>query len=160
MRIGPVSVLSDRRQTCAVALHRDLARCGRFALDPMQAPALVRSHRGAFMNKRFAIIALTVVALTGCQPAAGTRPPSGVLQEDLGRLRAERDAGQISYTEWAERTSAAARVNVALTPIQEQAIAYRLQLARRVDAGELTPAQFDRESARTLRRLKASNEGV
>ena len=80
---------------------------------------------------------------------------AALVQEDLARLKADRDARRISYTEWAERTGAAARANVALSPDQEQAIAYRTQLARRVDAGELTPAQFETESARTLRRLKA-----
>ena len=111
------------------------------------------------MNHRIAVMSLAAVILGACQPSEATRPPTGMVQEDLGRLRAERDAGRISYTEWAERTGAAARASVALTPVQEQAIAYRLQLARRVDAGELTPAQFDRESARTLQRVKTTSTG-
>jgi len=36
---------------------------------------------------------------------------------------------------------------------------HRTQLARRVDTGEITEAQFDRESARTLRQLKAKRAG-
>lgn len=107
------------------------------------------------MNHRIAAISLAA-ALSACQAAAPEPRQSVVSQEDLSRLRADRDAGRISYTEWAERTGAAARASVVLTPEQEQAIAFRMQLARRVDAGELTPAQFEQESARTLQRLKAA----
>jgi hypothetical protein len=107
------------------------------------------------MNQRIAAILLTASGLCACQAAAPVPQQAALVQEDLARLKADRDARRISYTEWAERTGAAARANVALSPDQEQAIAYRTQLARRVDAGELTPAQFETESARTLRRLKA-----
>ncbi|MCJ2062786.1 hypothetical protein MKK63_08700 [Methylobacterium sp. J-088] len=107
------------------------------------------------MNHRIAAISLAA-ALSACQAAAPEPRQSVVLQEDLSRLKADRDAGRISYTQWAERTGAAARASVVLTSEQEQAIAFRTQLARRVDAGELTPAQFDQESARTLQRLKAA----
>ncbi|PJI55895.1 hypothetical protein CTI14_01110 [Methylobacterium radiotolerans] len=110
------------------------------------------------MNYRFGIVLFAGV-LGACQAASPSPQPTAALQDDLGRLRADRDAGRISYTEWAERTGAAARANVTLTPMQEQAIAFRTQLARRVDAGELSPAQFERESARTLQRLKAAQGG-
>lgn len=107
------------------------------------------------MNQRIAAIVLTASGLCACQATAPVPQQVALLQEDLARLKADRDARRISYTEWAERTGAAARANVALTPDQEQAIVFRMQLARRVDTGELTPAQFEAESARTLRRLKA-----
>jgi hypothetical protein len=107
------------------------------------------------MIQRIAAVLLTVFGLCACQSATTVPQPGALVQEDLARLKAERDARRISYTEWAERTGAVARASVAVTPDQEQAIAYRMQLARRVDAGELTPAQFEAESARTLRRLKA-----
>lgn len=76
------------------------------------------------------------------------------------RLRAERDARHISYTEWAERTQAAARTSVPLSAQEEEALEYRKQLARRVDAGEITPAQFERESQRALQQLKAQRRGA
>jgi hypothetical protein len=107
------------------------------------------------MIQRIAAILLTASGLGACQSATTAPQQAVLIQEDLARLKVERDARRISYTEWAERTGAAARANVALTSDQEQAIAYRTQLARRVDVGELTPAQFEAESARTLRRLKA-----
>lgn len=107
------------------------------------------------MNYRIVAILLATSGLCACQSASPGPQQATLVQEDLTRLKAERDARRISYTEWAERTGAAARANVALTPEQEQAIAYRTQLARRVDSGELTPVQFESESARTLRQLKA-----
>ena len=107
------------------------------------------------MIKRIAAVVFTVSGLCACQSATTAPQQAALVQEDLARLKTERDARRISYTEWAERTGAVARASVAVTPDQEQAIAYRTQLARRVDAGELTPAQFEAESARTLRRLKA-----
>ena len=57
-------------------------------------------------------------------------------------------------------TQAAARASVSLSAQEEEALEYRKQLARRVDAGEITPAQFDRESQRTLRQLKAQRGGA
>lgn len=107
------------------------------------------------MNRVFvAAIAVTGAVLAGCQSTTpGTQ--QAALQVDMNRLRIERDAGRISYTEWAERTDAAMRANVVLSPEQERAIDSRSQLARRVDAGEITPAQFEAESARMLRQLKA-----
>jgi hypothetical protein len=42
-----------------------------------------------------------------------------------------------------------------LSPAEEEAIQHRLQLAHRVDAGLLTPEQFETESALTLQRVKA-----
>lgn len=107
------------------------------------------------MIQRIAAILLTASGLCACQAAAPAPQQATLLQEDLARLKADRDARRISYAEWAERTGAAARAQVSMTPDQEQAIAFRTQLARRVDAGDLTPAQFEAESARTLRRLKA-----
>lgn len=107
------------------------------------------------MIQRIAAILLTSVGLAACQTAAPGPQQAVVVQEDLTRLKAERDARRISYTEWAERTRAAARSSVPLSAEQEAAMEYRTQLARRVDAGEITEAQFDQESARTLRRLKA-----
>lgn len=111
------------------------------------------------MKNRIAAILLAASGLCACQAAAPVPQQVTLVQEDLTRLKAERDARRISYTEWAERTGSAARANVALTPDQEQAITYRTQLARRVDAGEITPAQFETESARTLRRVKAGARG-
>lgn len=107
------------------------------------------------MNRVFvATIAVSGAALAGCQSTTpGTQ--QAALQVDLNRLRSERDAGRISYSEWAERTGAAARANVVLPPEQERAINDRSQLARRVDAGEISPAQFEAESASMLRQLKA-----
>ena len=107
------------------------------------------------MIQRIAAVVLTASGLCACQSATTAPQQAALVQEDLARLKTERDARRISYTEWAERTGAVARASVAVTPDQEQAIAYRTQLARRVDAGELTPAQFEVESARTLQRLKA-----
>lgn len=107
------------------------------------------------MIQRIAAILLAASGLCACQATATAPQPAALVQEDLARLKTERDARRISYTEWAERTGAVARASVAVTPDQEEAIAYRMQLARRVDAGELTPAQFEAEGARTLRRLKA-----
>lgn len=107
------------------------------------------------MNRLAAVILLTSVGLGACQGTANTSQPAAAMQEDLTRLKADRDARRISYTEWAERTRAAARSAVPLSPEQEAAMEYRTQLARRVDAGDLTEAQFDQESALTLRRLKA-----
>ena len=118
------------------------------------------------MNRYTAILLMTL-GLGACQSGAAgpQQPPTGVrgtgaLQEDVARLRAERDARRISYTEWAERTQAAARASVTLSAQEEEALEYRKQLARRVDAGELTPAEFDRESARALQRLKAQRGGA
>jgi hypothetical protein len=107
------------------------------------------------VQHRFIALASIAIPLAACQASAPAVQTTSQLQE-VSQLRAMRDAVQITYTEWAERTGAAARANVALTPDQVAAIEYRTSLARRVDAGELTPAQFEAESARTLRRLKAA----
>jgi hypothetical protein len=112
------------------------------------------------MYRPIAIVLVASMGLAACQSAAPGPQQMAVFQEDLARLRADRDARRISYTEWAERTGAAARANVTLSPDQEAAIAYRTQLARRVDAGEMTPRQFERESARTLDRVKSSKQGA
>lgn len=106
------------------------------------------------MNRVAAVVLMISVGLAACQGTATTSPPTAAMQEDLTRLKADRDARRMSYTEWAERTRAAARSTVPLSPEQEAAMEYRTQLARRVDAGDLTEAQFDQESARTLQRLK------
>ena len=111
------------------------------------------------MIQRLAAILLATSGLCACQAAATGPEQVSLVKEDLTRLKAERDARRISYTKWAERTRAAARSSVPLSPEQEAAMEYRTQLARRVDAGEITTAQFDRESARTLRQLKTNNAG-
>ena len=114
------------------------------------------------MNQRFVAILLTASALGACQ-ATATAPapqPAALVQENLTQLKADRDARRITYTEWAERTRAAARSSVTLNAEQEAAMEYRTQLARRVDAGEITRAQFDQESARTLQQLKAKRTGA
>jgi hypothetical protein len=124
-------------------------------------------NEGLFMNRHIAAILLVTIGLGACQ-TGGSGPQqaaqglrgSAVLQEDVARLRAERDARRISYTEWAERTQAAARASVPLSAQEEEALEYRKQLARRVDAGEITPAQFERESQRTLQQLKAQRRGA
>lgn len=114
------------------------------------------------MNRHVTAMLLITVGLGACQ--TGTAGPqqataqlrgAAALQEEVAHLRAERDAHRISYTEWAERTQAAARASVPLSAQEEEALEYRKQLARRVDAGEITPAQFERESQRTLQQLKA-----
>jgi hypothetical protein len=119
------------------------------------------------MNRHFAAILLVAAGLGACQSgasgpqqAAVTLRGAAALQEDVARLRAERDAHRISYTEWAERTQAAARASVPLSAKEEDALEYRKQLAHRVDAGEITPAQFERESQRTLQQLKAQRRGA
>lgn len=106
------------------------------------------------MNRHIVAALLATTCLGACQVANPGPQQTALLQQDLTRLRADRDARRISYEEWAERTRAAARSSVTLNPEQEQAMEYRTQLARRVDAGEISPAQFERESARTLRRLQ------
>jgi hypothetical protein len=119
------------------------------------------------MNRHIAAILLVTIGLGACQ-TGGSGPQqaaqglrgSAALQEDVARLRAERDAHRISYSEWAERTQAAARASVPLSAQEEEALEYRKQLARRVDAGEITPAQFERESQRTLQQLKAQRRGA
>lgn len=114
------------------------------------------------MNQRIAAILLTASALGACQATATAPAPqqAALVQENLTQLKADRDARRISYTEWAERTRAAARASVTLNAEQEAAMEYRTQLARRVDAGEITKAQFDRESARMLRQLQAKRTGT
>ncbi|MCJ2065391.1 hypothetical protein MKK63_22140 [Methylobacterium sp. J-088] len=119
------------------------------------------------MNRHIAAILLSTVGLVACQTSTpgpqqavlGLRG-AALLQEDVARLRADRDAHRISYTEWAERTQTAARASVPLSAQEEEALEYRKQLARRVDAGEITPAQFGRESQRTLQQLKAQRRGA
>ncbi|GJE14530.1 hypothetical protein [Methylobacterium longum] len=119
------------------------------------------------MNRHITALLLVSAGLGACQTGA-TAPqqaavaPRGAaaLQEDVARLRAERDAHRISYTEWAERTQAAARASVSLSAQEEEALEYRKQLARRVDTGEITAAQFERESQRTLQQLKAQRRGA
>jgi hypothetical protein len=119
------------------------------------------------MNRHITAILLITIGLGACQ--TGTAGPQQVapglrgaaaLQEDVARLRAERDAHRISYTEWAERTQAAARASVPLSAQEEEALEYRRQLARRVDAGEMTEAQFERENQRALQQLKAQRRGA
>lgn len=107
------------------------------------------------MNHCIVAILVASVGLSACQATAPGPLPTAVVQEDISRLKADRDAKRITYTEWAERTRAAARSNVPLSAEQEAAMEYRTQLARRVDAGELTEAQFDQETIRTLQRLKS-----
>lgn len=132
-----------------------------------QSAAKFVLNEGLAMNRHIAAILLIGLGLGACQTGASGPPqmaagPRGAaaLQEDVARLKAERDARQISYTEWAERTQAAARASVPLSAQEEEALEYRRQLARRVDAGEMTPAQFDRESERALQRLKAQRGGA
>lgn len=112
------------------------------------------------MYRSIVAVLITSLSLAACQTAAPSPQQAAVFQEDIARLKADRDAGRISYTEWAERTGAAVRANVTLSPDQEAAVAYRTQLARRVDAGEMTPRQFERESARTLERVNSGKRGV
>jgi hypothetical protein len=108
------------------------------------------------MRRRAGVILLAAVALSACQSDKPTIQNAALSPEDIGRLRADRDANRISYTEWAERTGAAARAGMQLSPAEEEAIQHRLELAHRVDAGLLTPEQFEAESAVTLQRVKAS----
>lgn len=113
------------------------------------------------MNRHITAILLITVGLGACQTEnTGVQQPTTALREEIGRLKAERDARRISYTEWAERTQAAARSGVQLSAQEEEALEYRKQLARRVDAGEITPAQFERESQRALQQLKAQRRGA
>jgi hypothetical protein len=119
------------------------------------------------MNRHIIAILLITVGLGACQTdTAGPQQTTtglrgtAALQEEVARLRAERDARRISYTEWAERTQAAARASVPLSAQEEEALEYRKQLARRVDAGEITPAQFERESQRALQQFKAQHGGA
>lgn len=107
------------------------------------------------MNQCITAILIASAGLSACQATTPGPLPTAVAQEDLSRLKAERDARRITYTEWAERTRAAAKSSAPLSAEQEAAMAYRTELARRVDAGDLTPAEFDDETARTLQRLKA-----
>jgi hypothetical protein len=111
------------------------------------------------MIQRITAILLAASCLCACQAASTSPQQAALVQEDLTRLKAERDARRISYTEWAERTRAAARSSVPMSPEQEAAMEHRTQLARRVDTGEITEAQFDQESARTLQQLKAKRAG-
>ena len=62
---------------------------------------------------------------SGPQQAAVTLRGAAALQEEVVRLKAERDARRISYTEWAERTQAAARASVPLSAQEEEALEYR-----------------------------------
>ncbi len=121
------------------------------------------------MNRLITAILLITAGLGACQTGASgpqqtamgpqqavtTLRGAAALQEDVARLRAERDAHRISYTEWAERTQSGARASVPLSAQEEEALEYRKQLARRVDAGQMTEAQFERENQRALQRLKA-----
>lgn len=109
--------------------------------------------------KRPGAALLLALSLSACQ-ATAPKQQSAVLRDDIVQLKAERDAGRISYTEWAERTGALAHANVNMNSDQAAAIAYRTQLARRVDAGELSPAQFERESVRALQRTKTNRQAV
>lgn len=109
------------------------------------------------MNRNVAAL-LLVLGLSACQSAGSERQTTAGLQVDITQLRADRDARRISYTEWAERTGALAHANVNLSQDQAAAIAQRTRLARRVDAGDLSPEQFERESARTLQRTKAGRQ--
>ena len=112
------------------------------------------------MNQHIAAILLAASALSACQATAPAPQQAALVHENLTQLKADRDARRISYTEWAERTRAAARASVTLNAEQEAAMEYRTQLARRVDAGEITRAQFDRESARMLQQLQAKRTGA
>jgi len=112
------------------------------------------------MIQRITAVLLATSCLCACQAGGAGPQRAALVQEDVIRLKAERDARRISYTEWAERTRSAARSSVPLSPEQEAAMEYRTQLARRVDAGEITPAQFDEESTRTLQQLKAKRAGT
>lgn len=119
------------------------------------------------MNRHAAAILMVAIGLGACQTGASgpqqaaTGPRgSAALREEVARLKAERDAHRISYTEWAERTQAAARASVPLSPQEEEALEYRKQLARRVDAGEMTEAQFERASQQALQQLKAQRRGA
>lgn len=107
------------------------------------------------MDRRAVTILLATIALSACQSSAPAVQQAVLSSEDIGRLRAERDAGRISYSEWAQRTGAVARARMQLSPVEEEAIQHRLELAHRVDAGLLTPEQFEAESALTLQRTKA-----
>ena len=53
------------------------------------------------MNQRIAAILLATSGLCACQAAITAPPQTALMQEDLTRLKAERDAGRISYAEWA-----------------------------------------------------------
>lgn len=107
------------------------------------------------MNRRAAIVLLATIALSACQSSTPAVQQAVLSPEDIDRLRADRDAGRISYSEWAQRTGAVARARMQLSPAEEEAIQHRLELAHRVDAGLLTPEQFETESALTLQRIKA-----
>jgi hypothetical protein len=107
------------------------------------------------MGRRAAIVLLATIALSSCQSSTPAVQQAVLSPEDIDRFRADRDAGRISYAEWAQRTGAVARARMQLSPAEEDAIQHRLQLAHRVDAGLLTPEQFEAESVLTLQRVKA-----
>ncbi len=119
------------------------------------------------MNRHITVPLLIALGLGACQTSVSEpqQTPAALrgtvaLQEDVARLKTERDAHRISYTEWAERTQAAARASVPLSPEEEEALEYRKQLARRVDAGEMTEAEFERQNQLTLQRLKTQRRGA
>jgi hypothetical protein len=108
-----------------------------------------------FMRRSAALILLTTIALAACQSNQPTVRQIALSPEDIDNLRADRDARRISYAEWAERTGAAARMGMQLSPIEDEAIQHRLELAHRVDAGLMTPEQFEVENALALQRVRA-----
>jgi hypothetical protein len=124
-------------------------------------------NEGLFMKQCAAAVLLIAIGLGACQtgargPQQAAAEPRGSagLREEVARLKAERDAHRISYTEWAERTQAVARAGVPLSPQEEEALEYRKRLARRVDAGQMTEARFERESQRALQQLKDQRSGT
>lgn len=83
---------------------------------------------------------LVAVAVSGCVTGAAKRRIESA-RPQLDALKVERDAGKITWTEWAERGNEIVRSAAApakLPPRDEQLLAFRALLASRVDAKQMT----------------------
>ena len=96
--------------------------------------------------RKIAVVGLAALLLTGCLSRPGPQKVAE-MKEQIAMLDAERDAGKISWTEWARRQVGIVKAGMRLSPAEEQLAAYKVLLASRVDAKKLTPEEFDYEWA-------------
>ncbi len=102
--------------------------------------------------------AVTAALLLGTLPAcvstgtAVTRAEQTELLRQRDTWTAERDAGRMSWGEWARRTNPILIALLGETPEPDvvDVLARRLVLADSVDRGDITPAQFEDIWRRTL----------
>jgi hypothetical protein len=89
--------------------------------------------------KKLLIVGAIALALAGCITPQKRAEINAMLLD----LKAQRDAGKITWTQWANEGNDYLRSQGRLNPQEQKLLAYRVLIASRVDARQMSPAEGD-----------------